>query len=266
MKQRWIVWLLICLLLLVGCQAEAPGEGDTLELDGKQGAGGRSADTADISTQNNTGGAAGDAVELPSVTETGGAGRLMVEDAVAYAFAGTLYGGFTYTNAGGAPMRLTEAALTFTYSGGTRTEAYAPFMGVDDILQPGETACATLFLPVEGLAAGGGASLSVELQGEAAQERSALLEVSDARLIQNYPGFATLSGSLKNLSQEASSLCMVYVQFYDAEDTLLGVWYFTRNAVLQPGQDTAFVVHLQSLPIEGLAENTASMRFRAFGL
>jgi hypothetical protein len=161
-------------------------------------------------------------------------------------------------------MSLMEAVFTFETETGTVTETAAPFAGGYDVVNPGETGCFTVFLPMEEGTAAAVSSLNAIVSGQAAQREARMLSVSDARLIKNYP-FPTLSGSLKNESAETTSLNMVYVQFYDEADALLGVWYFPYNAMLTAGQSTSFVVHMRSFNPPGLYENTARMEFYAYG-
>lgn len=197
----------------------------------------------------------------------GGTGGLNITGSVSYAFAGMLYGGVSYTNESDAAMRLSEATFTFTYPNGTQQNTFVPVAAENDVVAPGETAYCTLWLPYDDTAGRpDSVTLQAQLSGAAATLAPRQLTVENARLIQNYPGFATLSGRLSNPGTDACDLNMVYVGFYDQNGALLGVWHFTRNAVLQAGDGAAFVVHLQALPIEGLCENTAEMRFHAFGI
>ena len=204
------------------------------------------------------------ATAVPSTTNSG---TLTLTDSVAYALEGMLYGGITYTNTNASPLSLTEAVFTFTYAGGTKTETLLAFAPESDIVMPGETACAALYVPLgaeENIA--GDISLTVALTGTAATASPQRLSVSDAMLTHNYPRFATLTGSLNNPTADICNLNMIYAHFYDDTGRLLGVWYFSRNAIIQPGDSVPFSVHLSSLPIPGLADNTASIRFYAYGI
>ncbi len=194
-------------------------------------------------------------------------GTVSIVDAVAVHFPGVLYGAVAYRNDGSAPVALSAATFIFHYAGGSQTSDFTPIAANSDIVMPGETAYCTLWLPYDD-ARGVPENLAVEaeLTAQGVTQSAQQLTVGDARLIQNYPGFATLSGSLKNPGVKNCDLNVVYAGMYDENGKLLAVWYFTRNAVLQPGEDTAFVVHLQALPLEGLAERTKEIRFRAFGI
>lgn len=256
---RPLLFLLAACMLLAGCAKEPEATENTLELHAS------TPQTGSVAAPAATAPASASPGAKPSAQMGEGKG-LIVEQTVAYAFAGTLYGGVTYRNEGASAVSLTEATFTFSYAGTTHTETFEPFAGRSDVVPAGESASVTLFLPLEGLANVDDISLTAELKAAPTDTAPQKLEVHDERLIQNYPGFATLSGTLRNPGGEASGLNLIYVEFYDEADKLLGVWYFSRNVVLQPQQSTAFVVHLRSLPIEGLAEKTATMRFRALGI
>jgi hypothetical protein len=195
-------------------------------------------------------------------------GVVSATDTVAYFLDGMLYGGVAYTNNSDFAVTLSEATFDFTYSGGSKSHTFTPNELINDVLLPGETGYCTLFLELKdeenSIITGGEVRLAAQLRGVSTDKQKPALDVSSARLIQNYPGFATLSGRLMNNSQEPCDLMMVYVSFYDENNKLLGVWYFTQNALLQPGSGTAFVVHLRSLPIPNLAQNTKRMLFRAY--
>ncbi|MDL2257929.1 hypothetical protein LJC42_02060 [Eubacteriales bacterium OttesenSCG-928-K08] len=252
---RLFLVLAMMLTMLSGCKPKetAPALEDQLVVDSNNPD--NSAEPGDIS-----------APSLSTTNITGNNGLLVV-DTVAYMFDDILYGGVTYTNTGNANLVLSEAVFTFSYSSGTQTQTYTPLVGERDVIAPGETGCAALFLPQnEGATPSGEIVLNVELSWAATSASPKNLSVANAKLIQNYPSFATLSGELRNICDEDSELSMVYVQFYDEADTLLGVWYFTRNAILHPGDKTTFVVHLQSLPIKDLAKKTEKINFHAFSI
>lgn len=254
---RFIGMLMAFLLLLSGCQAKEKAE-DTLEV-------GAAAAGTPLPSDNGEGMAPAQTAAASTPTKAGVA--IAVVDSVACHFSNTLYGGIAYKNEGSMPVRLTAASFTFSYSGRTQTSDFTPIAAEQDIVLPGETGYCTLWLPYDdALGIPEDLTVTAELTAAAAEGSPQLLTVNDARLIQNYPGFATLSGSLKNPGPQPCELNMVYAAFYDEQEKLLGVWYFTKNALLQPGEDAAFVVHLQALPIEGLAEQTKQIRFRAFDL
>ncbi|MDL2235003.1 hypothetical protein LJC07_02475 [Christensenellaceae bacterium OttesenSCG-928-L17] len=249
MKQktiRFLLCVLCALFALSGCKKEEPLPDDN---------GGMTVD--------NPG-----ATSVPEPTgDVHADGDLTLKDSVAYVFEGMLYGGITYTNKSTSAMALNEAVFSFSYSGGSKEQSLLAFAPDSDILLPGETASAAIYVPLsEGESVAGDISLTVTLRGERTEKLPQRLVVSDAMLIQNYPHFATLTGNLENPTEDVCNLNMVYAQFYDEADKLLGVWYFSRNAIIQPGNSVPFAVHLTELPIEGLAENTASIRFYAYGI
>lgn len=253
MTRKWICFcLVLALTLLGGCAKKADPE-----------------NTLDFSS-----GAAASAPVAQGQPEAGaeqplkaGTGKYELTGSVCYAFPGMLYGAVAYTNTDSIAITLTEASFTFTYAGGSQQSAFQPVTAGYEAVQPGETAWCTLWLPVDDTqAAPENLTLTAQLSVARTDKQQQSLGVSETRLIQNYPGFATLSGRLSNPGTQVCDLNLIYVGFYDKDDAFLGAWHFTRNAVLQPGDAAAFVVHLQSLPIEGLSERTMQMRFRAFGI
>lgn len=224
-------------------------------------------------TQNNASPApTGEPIDLPLQTGSpqysgpGQGGSVSILDTAAYPFEGILYGGVAYKNNGNSPIVLQEATFTFAFSGGTQSSTFAPIAWENDVVLPGETAYCTLWLPFDGAMQASSLTLTAELRTQATAKQQRPLAVSSARIIQNYPRFATLSGRLSNSSEEASDLSMIYASFYDENERLLGVWFFPYNAVLQPGNGTSFVVHMESMPIPSLAERTKKIEFRAFSM
>ncbi len=132
---------------------------------------------------------------------------------------------------------------------------------------PGEKTYCALWLPArKALPESQYVSLSLELSAEPSEAKALALKVKNARIIQNYPDFATVSGSLWNESGEECPLNVVYTAFYDSAGELLGVFHFTKNAGMYADEFKNFVVHMQPLPIENLAANTASIETHAFGI
>lgn len=259
MTRKWICLCLILTLLLAGGCANKAEPGNTLDFNA-----GAAASVTPVDSSADT--------DQPPVatgeTLKPGTGKYEISDSVCYVFPGMLYGAVAYTNTDSSAITLTEASFTFSFAGGSEQSTFQPVTAGYEVVQPGETAWCTLWLPLDAAAATPPENLSLTAQLSVArtdaQQQS--LGVSMARLIQNYPGFATLSGRLSNPGTLGCDLNLVYVGFYDKDGAFLGAWHFTRNAVLQPGDGTAFVVHLQALPIDGLSERTAQMRFRAFGI
>lgn len=256
-NKRILIFLLVATMLLsVGC-GDAEEERDEHTLDFS------SAQTAPPAS-----GADNAQPQKPAGTQTANAsqGDLQVVSAVAYALPGTLYGGVEFQNAGNAHMVLKEASFTFAFTGGSEENTFEPVAWDRDVIAPGETGYCTLWLPYEDEVDSASVSLTCSLLGEAANPAENTLRVESARLIQNYPSFATLSGRLVNPEQESRELNLVYAGFYGQKGELLGVFHFTRNAILRPGDGIPFVVHLRLLPIPGLAEHTADIRFHAFSM
>ncbi len=252
--------MVLALMLLGGCAKKASPE-NTLDLNE-----GTAAVASPVASQQPAEGA-----EQPSAgTEDPlkpGTGKCEISGSVCYAFPGMLYGAVAYTNTDSTAITLTEAAFTFRYAGGSQQSTFRPVTAEYETVQPGETAWCTLWLPFDdSTGAPQGLELTAQLSAARTDKQQQTLGVSEARLIQNYPGFATLSGKLSNPGTDVCNLNLVYVGFYDKDSAFLGAWHFTRNAVLQPGDGAAFVVHMQSLPIDGLSERTAQIRFRAFGI
>lgn len=202
----------------------------------------------------------------PQYSEPGQDGSVSILDTAAYSFEGILYGGVAYKNNGNSPIVLQEATFIFTFSGGTQNSTFAPIAWENDVVLPGETAYCTLWLPFDDAVQASSLTLTAELRTQTTSKQQRPLIVSSARIIQNYPRFATLSGRLSNSAEEASDLCMIYASFYDENERLLGVWFFPYNAVLQPGNGTSFVVHMEAMPIPSLAEHTKKIEFRAFSM
>lgn len=268
--------LLCCLALLpgaFGCGKKEPEPQDSLAFSEPVPQDTAPADTNTQPPQDTgAGSAAGEdplAFNAPQAYSAapGQPGSVQVLQSVAFVFPRErmLYGGVAYQNTGDAPISLKEASFTFSFSGGSQKSTFTPVAAEFDVVLPGETAYCTLWLPYEKEGdLPGEASVAAELRAETTDRPAQALQVESEFLVQNYPRFATLSGRLSNPTAQEVDLAMVYAAFYDAGDTLLGIWYFPRNALLQPGEGVAFVSHLQSLPIPGIAEQTASMRFRAF--
>lgn len=187
-----------------------------------------------------------------------------VQATTAYDFDDTLYGAAAYVNDGDCPIVITEANFTFRWNGGSENRTFIPAHADYDVVLPGETAYVTCW--VNDIESAGAIALEAVLTCERTQKQAMPFAVENARLIGNYPEFATLSGRLINKSRDTFGLSVVQAGFYDESGAFLGAWYFTRNAQLAPEAKKNFVVHLRSLPIPDLAENCAQLETRAFGL
>lgn len=202
--------------------------------------------------------------EAAPVQQQGTAAQVL--SAVGYAFHGTLYAACAYQNVGQTPLTLTGASFRIQTPSGTKNESFTPIAAEHDVLMPGETGYCTLWVPAEGLQAGAAVTVTADVTAVAAESERVPLYVSEQMLIQNYPGFATLSGKLKNAGSDVCELNVVYAGFYDDTGAFLGAWHFTRAVTLNPGDSKAFVSHMRALPIPGIADNAAEIRFAAFGL
>ena len=277
-KHTFLIGLLAALLLLCGCAA--PNE-DVVDIGADPAATPLpEAQLPAVTPQPHMDAAATpapDAVEAPTEIEDPSSGygtspRADVTASVAYAFAGegdsaTLYGAVEYQNNGDCPVKLTEAAFTFTHEGGTVEHSFVPPLAAYEVLLPGETGYVTLYLEnASGVTAGGEVSLTASLKGEAAEDERILMRADHIYLADNYPTFTTMTGTL-SLAQEAEcEMNMVYVGFYDEDGGLIGVWNFTKSAQFEGAGDTKnFTVHMRSLPIDDLAARTASTNAVAFG-
>ncbi|MEA4971012.1 MAG: hypothetical protein VB051_10880 [Candidatus Pelethousia sp.] len=194
-----------------------------------------------------------------------GSPKAEVKDTVAYAFKGAegpvLYGALAYENTGSAPLTLTKATFAFALEGATEEVEFTPIFADQTVILPGETGYAALWYPLADIEPGADVRLSASLQWQAAEARIPI-EVQNLRLAHNYPGFTTMAGVL--IAEADCSCNLIYTAFYDANENLLGVWYFTENAHLVSAEPKAFTSHLKEFPLADLAERTAQIR--AFGV
>lgn len=190
-----------------------------------------------------------------------------VTDTVAYVFDGaegpTLYGAAAYENTGNCPVVLTGATLSFNVDGASQSHEYLPVMSDIAVLLPGETGFVAWWNPDSSLTPNASATLAVELSCQQSDGARVPVTPRSVFLADNYPGFTTMTGSLE--SDGECSLNLVYTGFYDENGELLGVWHFTKNAPLDPGESKSFAVHMKELPIEGLAEKTTEIRTYGVG-
>lgn len=265
-KRLFVCLLTLALLFSTACGKEEQ-EGTQLSLG--------SGDTAPAATSAPAEASEGDSggTEAPSAAPTakpsgGGKIEATVTGTAAYVLDDVLYGAAAFENTGSENILLTEATFDFDVNGTAITETFVPVMAEYDVIRPGETAYCTLFLPVEELDPGGDISLSASLLAVPAEIEAFPLTAESGYLVQNYPDFATLSGAVGNPdgAEITCELNMIHAGFYDENGAFLGAFYFSRNASLSPGVSKSFVVHLRALPIPNLAENTARIDLRAFGI
>lgn len=178
-----------------------------------------------------------------------------------------LYGAVEFHNTGDAGLVLSQADLHFTWEGGSGSAQFAPALAQYDVIPPGGTGYLTYYEPRTDVSAGTAVALTASLTAQGSAQPRLDMEASNLYLAQNYPGHATLTGTLTSrfAPEENCSLNMIYVAFYGEGNKLLGVWNFTRNALFEGVESKNFAEQLKSLPIPGLAENTAAMRALGFG-
>ena len=190
-----------------------------------------------------------------------------VTDTVAYVFDGaegpTLYGGLAYQNTGNCPIVLTGATLSFNVGGASQSHDYLPVMSDISVLLAGETGFVAWWNPDSSLTPGASAAMTATLSCAQTDLQRIPVTPRSVFLADNYPGFTTMTGSLE--SDGECSLNLVYTGFYDESGKLLGVWHFTKNAPLDPGESKTFAVHMKELPIEGLGEKTKEIRTYGVG-
>lgn len=200
-----------------------------------------------------------EAAPSPAVTVTGTA---------AYVFEGaegpTLYGAAAYENTGNCPVIITNAALSFNVGGTAYQYSFVPIMNDKTVVLPGETSFVAFWHKDASLSPGTTAAMAASLDCAMAEGRGVTVYAKDVFLADNYPGFTTVTGTLS--SDGECGLNLVYIGFYDSGDNLIGVWHFTKNAPMDGGDSKSFAIHMKELPIEGLAERTASVRVIGVGL
>ncbi len=206
----------------------------------------------------------GGMLEIVDESPYGTRASVRVDACAAYLFGETLYGAAACRNDGDCPVKITDAEFAFSWSGGSRKESFTPVYAEYDVLLPGETTYVSCWLG--DTRAKGDVELSAQVGCARTEDAAMPFEAERARLIRNYPGFATLSGRLTNRSEHEFTLSVVQAGFYDEDGAFLGAWHFTRNAQLAPDAQKNFVVHLKSLPIPDLADNCAKIDLHAFGL
>lgn len=207
-------------------------------------------------------------IDVEAEPVANGTPKVTVTDGVAYLIedgeSRQLYAAIEYKNTGSAPMIITACELTLECNG--RSAAVQPELPLAqyDIVAPDESGYivyygdAALLELQEG--DGGAVTVSAELSCAIAEGERQSLRLSNLYLVKNYPRFATLTGTIDAGSECDASLNMLYVGFYDEAGKLIAVYNFTQNAVFENGGSRNFTRHMRGLNIEGLTQNTASMR------
>ena len=181
-----------------------------------------------------------------------------------------LYAAVEFTNTGAEPAAVESITVRIRFGETTVRETFTPPLTQSDVVEPGERSTAAVWIPYDKKAPAEDESISVEaevLLVPTADRCKHPLQVDNLLLVQNYPDFSTVSGTLTNLTDDLDyDLTLVYLSFYDGEDKLLGVVHFTKNLAVPEAESRDFVTHLRSLPLDGLTEQTARIAARGIGI
>ncbi|MGI6193348.1 MAG: hypothetical protein ACOYI3_07310 [Christensenellales bacterium] len=179
-----------------------------------------------------------------------------------------LYAAVEFKNESSVNAVVSSVSVTFKVDGKTVEQTFTPPCADCDVIAPGAVSTVAGWFSFSGSAPKDAvtATAQVSLKPVPLPQQKPL-DVSNLMIVQNYPSFATVSGRVENTSEETDyDLTMVYLNFYDAEGTLLGVQFFTKDLTVNAGDARDFVYHLRCLPIEGLTENTAEITARGMGI
>lgn len=180
------------------------------------------------------------------------------------------YAAVEFTNTGTVPAVVESISVKIVCGETTVRESFVPPLAESDIIAPGERSTAAVWIPYEGKAPKEGEAITVTAEVTllpTAEECKNPLGVENVTLVQNYPSFSTVSGTLTNLTESRDyDLTLVYLSFYDESGALLGVAHFTKNLAVPAAESRDFVMHLRSLPIEGLTEKTFTIAARGVGI
>ena len=183
----------------------------------------------------------------------------------------SLYAAFEVENTSRVPITLGETTITFDTGKNQVSDTYIPMQSTDDIILPNQKntyAYWMIYDKESKLKIGSPITASVELTPLVAEENRTprSLKIEHVRLIQNYPTFPTISGSIVNPPEQKDfSLSLIYVSMYDENDALLAVWHFTEDMTIPSDSRRNFVMHVRSLPIPDLAQNTRRIEARGIG-
>lgn len=244
--------LIICAALLCACSPRVADKGEDTN--------------AHITPQPHSVSESGSA----GVSETAYSGEPSVEvtASVAYLFSSLegneLYAACEYKNNSNCPCVITSVRYVVDISGSevevTAEQPAAKYC----VLLPNETFYNAVWNEYEPKAGDTVSVKNVEINCEKCTDtHCARLNITDMFLVQNYPGFASVSGNVKSTGRSVS-LNEIYTAFYDKSGELLGVWYFTDASEIS-NEGKHFTTHLRSLPIEGLSEKTAEIKAVGFG-
>lgn len=212
----------------------------------------------------------------PETTSTPQA-QATVTQTVAYYFSDiegmpNLYTAFEVYNDGKTDIYIDTVHIVFHVENYSSEADFSPMLNKDDIIHPGQKAVYAYWSPYERdqkLTAASQVTAEVSVTpANADQDRqNKILQVEDMQLIQNYPTFATLSGTVNNRDcKRAFSLELIYTGFYDENEQLLGAWHFINNMSIPLDETRHFVAHMNTLPISELDEKAATIRARGIGI
>lgn len=254
--KRFIKFLLYCsLLLLVGCAKEPEVIVIGVTATGQS-------DAASPAVL-----AEGETAASQDQPAASGKAQAKVRDTVAYVLScaegPTLYGAVAYENTGDIPLTITQADFDFSLADYGEEVTFTPVFAKETVVLPGETAYAALWYTMADLTPGAQVELDVSLSWEAAKEEARIpIQVENIHLAHNYPAFVSMAGTIT--AAQDCPCNIIYTAFYDQNDQLLGVWYFTDNAQLMAGEPKAFTTHMEELPLTDLADT--AVRVEAFGV
>lgn len=201
--------------------------------------------------------------------------QLEVTQTVAYYFPETkqLYGAVEFENTGTTTLYIEEVAFTFNTGARSVEAEFTPMLNTDDYVVPGQKATLAYWRSYdreEELTFDSPIQLeevTLTPANRAVDAADYKLTVQDCVVIQNYPGFSTLTGNVINeIAERDYALSLIYASFYDEGGQLIGVWHFTKNMTIRAESKRNFSVHLEALPIPDLEEKTAEIVGRGVGI
>lgn len=184
----------------------------------------------------------------------------------------TLYAALEYKNTGAVAVCIEKADCKFNTGQFLVEGSFSPMLCEDDYILPGQSATLALwqtYAKEPDLSADAQISVEVTLTPQEYDQTRVRrkMAVTNLNLEDNYPNFATLSGTLINTSSDRDyALSLTYVSFYDTNNQLLGVWHFTENMAIPADETRNFVVHLKTLPISNLSEDATKIEGRSIGI
>lgn len=177
----------------------------------------------------------------------------------------TLYGAVEYKNTGDCPLIVSYASFKFNVNGQTETCEFEPALSKYDVVMPGGSSyVCTWYQSQTAVEPGADIKLEAELTSLKSVDTRVDVLVENLYIADNYPGFSTLSGTLRGVIDTPDRLNVVNLGFYDNSGKLMAVWYFTKNAQIAKDDFKNFVVHIKGLPIENFSQKIASITAVAY--